>query len=332
MAAASAIHPVVQQVGDECDHLALRLLGDVGQHQEPVVDAADLLVGDDAQDRRGGHLAQLRVDRAEHRVRRPSRSRRRPARSACRRSSRSAARTRSPWPGGRAPRGRSARQPAPARPGVCSTRSMGRSSGVSRIARSTASESSMSMKRTSGTPNSPICSCRWMIVITWLPRCCCSARQPSRPRRHHRALPHQRSDHGQEDEHQEAEYHPDHGLTLLYDLAPMDLAIAIGQGLGLAVAAGFFATAPLAVAASVAAPGFADGSLGWADDPLTVAPCGRWPASSVPADAVWPGAQAGARLLRRGGRRWPRVRARGRRPVAVRGPGGRRRGRRCRWR
>ena len=33
----------------------------------------------------------------------------------------------------------------------------------------------------------------------------------------------------------------------------MDLAIAIGQGLGLAVAAGFFATAPLAVAASVAA-------------------------------------------------------------------------------
>ena len=43
-----------------------------------------------------------------------------------------------------------------------------------------------------------------------------------------------------------------------------DLAIAIGQGLGLAVAAGFFATAPLAVAASVAALGFADGSLGWA--------------------------------------------------------------------
>jgi hypothetical protein len=79
----------------------------------------------------------------------------------------------------------------------------------------------------------------------------------------------------------------------------MDLAIAIGQGLGLAVAAGFFATAPLAVAASVAALGFADGSLGWADDPLTVALLWALAAVELAADAIWPGAEAGGRLLRR---------------------------------
>src|SRR4051794_41524988 len=81
----------------------------------------------------------------------------------------------------------------------------------------------------------------------------------------------------------------------------MDLAIAIGQGLGLAVAAGFFATAPLAVASSVAALGFADGSLGWADDPLTVALLWVLAGIELAADAIWPGAEAGGRLLRRGG-------------------------------
>src|SRR4029079_2333384 len=85
------------------------------------------------------------------------------------------------------------------------------------------------------------------------------------------------------------------------DLAPMDLAIAIGQGLGLAVAAGFFATAPLAVASSVAALGFADGSLGWADDPLTVALLWVLAGIELAADAIWPGAEAGGRAPRRGG-------------------------------
>src|SRR4051812_50186895 len=80
----------------------------------------------------------------------------------------------------------------------------------------------------------------------------------------------------------------------------MDLAIAIGQGLGLAVAAGFFATAPLAVASSVAALGFADGSLAWADDPLTVALLWVLAGIELVADAIWPGAEAGGRLLRRG--------------------------------
>ena len=53
----------------------------------------------------------------------------------------------------------------------------------------------------------------------------------------------------------------------------MDLAIALSQGLGLAVAAGFFATAPLAIGSSAAALGVADGALPFADDPLTVG-CG----------------------------------------------------------
>src|SRR5690348_18441647 len=62
---------------------------------------------------------------------------------------------------------------------------------------------------------------------------------------------------------------------------------------------GFFATAPLAVASSVAALGFADGSLGWADDPLTVALLWVLAGIELAADAIWPGAEAGGRLLRR---------------------------------
>ena len=79
----------------------------------------------------------------------------------------------------------------------------------------------------------------------------------------------------------------------------MDLAIAISQGLGLAVAAGFFATAPLAIGASAAALGLADGSLAFADDPLTVGVLWVAVAIELAADAIWPGAEAGARLVRR---------------------------------
>jgi len=79
----------------------------------------------------------------------------------------------------------------------------------------------------------------------------------------------------------------------------MDLAIALSQGLGLAVAAGFFASAPLAIGASAAAVGVADGSLSFADDPPTLVLL--WVAAAVElvADAIWPGAEAGARLVRR---------------------------------
>src|SRR5947209_9853669 len=79
----------------------------------------------------------------------------------------------------------------------------------------------------------------------------------------------------------------------------MDLVIALSQGLGLAVAAGFFASAPLAVGSSVAALGFADGALDIADDATTVAVL--WAVAIVEfiADAIWPGAEAGAKLLRR---------------------------------
>ena len=44
--------------------------------------------------------------------------------------------------------------------------SIGRPDGVSRIARSTLSASSMSMNRTSGKPSSDIVSCRWISVMT----------------------------------------------------------------------------------------------------------------------------------------------------------------------
>ena len=79
----------------------------------------------------------------------------------------------------------------------------------------------------------------------------------------------------------------------------MDLAIALGQGFGLAVAAGFFASAPLAIAASAASLGVADGSLSFANDPLTVALLWLAAAVELVADAIWPGAEAGARLVRR---------------------------------
>jgi hypothetical protein len=85
----------------------------------------------------------------------------------------------------------------------------------------------------------------------------------------------------------------------LYDPALMDLAIALSQGLGLAVAAGFIATAPLAVGASAAALGVADGALPFADDPLTVGVLWILAVVELVADAIWPGAEAGARLVRR---------------------------------
>lgn len=79
----------------------------------------------------------------------------------------------------------------------------------------------------------------------------------------------------------------------------MDTLIAISQGLGLAVAAGFFSSAPLAVGASVAALGYADGSLSFADDTSTVVALWALAAVELAADAIWPGAEAGARLVRR---------------------------------
>jgi hypothetical protein len=79
----------------------------------------------------------------------------------------------------------------------------------------------------------------------------------------------------------------------------MELLIAIGQGLGLAAAAGLLATAPLALTASAA-------TQGWLEDPLAVASRSwlvavTWLAVLVELalDALWPGAQAGARLGRR---------------------------------
>jgi hypothetical protein len=79
----------------------------------------------------------------------------------------------------------------------------------------------------------------------------------------------------------------------------MDLVIAISQGLGLAVAAGLISTAPLAVGATAAATGVSDSALGFADDTVTLVVTWVLTAVEVVADAIWPGAEAGARLARR---------------------------------
>jgi len=79
----------------------------------------------------------------------------------------------------------------------------------------------------------------------------------------------------------------------------MDHVIAISQGLGLAAAAGLLSAAPLALAASAATQGWLQSPIAIADDAVTVAVCWALVAIELVADAVWPGAQAGARLGRR---------------------------------
>jgi hypothetical protein len=79
----------------------------------------------------------------------------------------------------------------------------------------------------------------------------------------------------------------------------MDLVIALSQGLGLAVAAGFVGAPPVAIGATAASLSVADSSADVADDSwLLIA---AWAAAAVEllADAVWPGAQAGVRLARK---------------------------------
>src|SRR3954447_15538891 len=79
----------------------------------------------------------------------------------------------------------------------------------------------------------------------------------------------------------------------------MDLLIALGQGLGLAVAAGFVGAPPVAMGATGASLGVADESAAVADDSWLI--IAAWVAAVVEivADAVWPGAQAGVRLGRK---------------------------------
>jgi uncharacterized membrane protein YkvA (DUF1232 family) len=85
----------------------------------------------------------------------------------------------------------------------------------------------------------------------------------------------------------------------VYHSPPMDLVIAISQGLGLAAAAGLLAAAPLALAATAATQGWLNAPLGFADDAATVAVAWALVAIELIADSVWPGAQAGLRLGRR---------------------------------
>ena len=78
----------------------------------------------------------------------------------------------------------------------------------------------------------------------------------------------------------------------------MDLLIAISQGLGLAVAAGFVAAPPVAFGATAAYYGLDTGALDFAANGFVVAVAWIASAIEVLADAVWPGAQAGAKLVR----------------------------------
>ena len=79
----------------------------------------------------------------------------------------------------------------------------------------------------------------------------------------------------------------------------MHTAIAIGQGLGLAAAAGLLAAGPLAIAATAAREGWLSSPLHLTSRPLLIAITWALVVIELAVDAVWPGAQAGARLARR---------------------------------
>jgi hypothetical protein len=79
----------------------------------------------------------------------------------------------------------------------------------------------------------------------------------------------------------------------------MDVLVDFSQAFGLAAAAGLIAAAPLAVAATAATFGLLDDSLGIADDGWLLAAAWALVAVELLADALWPGAAAGWRLLRR---------------------------------
>jgi hypothetical protein len=79
----------------------------------------------------------------------------------------------------------------------------------------------------------------------------------------------------------------------------VDTLIAVGQGLGLAAAAGLISAAPIAVAATAATEGLLEDPASIASRAWLVALAWVCVVIELVADAVWPGAGAGARLVRR---------------------------------
>ena len=79
----------------------------------------------------------------------------------------------------------------------------------------------------------------------------------------------------------------------------MDTVIAVGQGLGLAAAAGLISAAPVAVGASAATQGWLEDPVSWASRSWLVAVAWIAVLIELVVDAVWPGAGAGGRLVRR---------------------------------
>ena len=192
----------------------------------------------------------------------------------------------------------------------------------------------MSMKRTSGTPSRPICSWRWMIVITPAAARRWSARQPPLPRRHHRALPHQRETRtrrGSDDAPRgQAGVHGGDRQTgsgacprlLATDhcrVSPWTCDRYSARGWGWRWPPASSAPRRLRSAPRRRRSVCRRRLAGVADDPLHGgAPVGA-AAVELAADAIWPGAEAGVRLAAPGGRRWAGVRAGGRGRAAVRG-------------
>jgi hypothetical protein len=79
----------------------------------------------------------------------------------------------------------------------------------------------------------------------------------------------------------------------------VDTVIAVGQGLGLAAAAGLISAAPVAIAATAATEDLLEDPASWASKAWLVAIAWIAVVIELVADFVWPGAGAGGRLIRR---------------------------------
>ena len=81
--------------------------------------------------------------------------------------------------------------------------------------------------------------------------------------------------------------------------AVVDTVIAVGQGLGLAAAAGLISAAPVAIGATAATQDLLEDPASFASRAWLVAIAWAAVVIELVADAVWPGAGAGGRLIRR---------------------------------
>src|SRR4051812_37697672 len=158
-------HLLHQHLGDESRDLDARLVRHVGEHQKLVADVLWTLDLDHLDDRGRGHVAELRIDRAEHRVRvhhdlvGGERDQRTAAHRIVRHEYRHLALALDQRLGDLLGGEHQT-------PGVCRMMSIGCSGGVRRMARRMASESSMLMLPATGTPRTLALSWRWIMAMT----------------------------------------------------------------------------------------------------------------------------------------------------------------------